>query len=117
MEAEEEDEEEEAEDSDDPWRLLVEEAFERCQSKFGERVTKYMARKGGEEEVAKMRLYMLPTYRKALVNVFVKVILWFHAMRNDRIYLSVKNAACNLKLLDDNDNEEAWESAASKRKF
>ena len=44
--AEEEEEEEESKekDSDDPWHLLIEEAFERCQSEFDERVTKHMAR-------------------------------------------------------------------------
>ena len=44
--AEEKEEEEEGkeEDSDDPWRLLIEEAFGQCQSEFDERVTKHMAR-------------------------------------------------------------------------
>ena len=43
-EAEEEDEEEadKEEDSDNPWRILIQEAFEWCQSEF-ERVTKHMA--------------------------------------------------------------------------
>ena len=43
-----------------------------------------MARQGIDEEDARKRVYdMLPTYRKALVNVFVNELLWFHAMRND----------------------------------
>ena len=48
-EAEEVEEEKEGkeEDSDDPWRLLIEQAFERWQSEFDERVTKHMARRGG----------------------------------------------------------------------
>ena len=60
---------------------------------------------------------MLPTYRKALVNVFVDEMLWFHAMKKDRIYLSVKTKVSDLKLLDDYDKEEAWKSAVNKRKF
>ena len=55
---------------------------------------------------------MLPTCRKALVHVFVNVLLWFHAMRKDHIYLSVKSTFSHLKLLDD----EAWKSSANKRK-
>ena len=61
--AEEEEEEGKEEDSDDPWRLLIEEAFERCQSEFDERVTKHMARQGLVEDDARKRVYdnMLPT--------------------------------------------------------
>ena len=33
---------------------------------------------------------MLPTYRKALANVFVDEILWVEAMKKDRIYLAMK---------------------------
>ena len=63
--AEEKEEEEEGkeEDSDDPWRLLIEEAFELYQSEFDERVTKHMARQGVDEDDARKRVYdnMLPT--------------------------------------------------------
>ena len=44
------------EDSDDPWRLLLEETFERCQSDFDERVTKHMTRQGVDEDDARKRL-------------------------------------------------------------
>ena len=60
---------------------------------------------------------MLPTYRKALANIFVNEILWFSAMKKDSIYLSVKNTPADLKLLDDYDNDEVWKCAANKRKF
>ena len=36
MEEAEAEEEGKEEDSDDPWRLMIEEAFERCQSEFNE---------------------------------------------------------------------------------
>ena len=35
-------EEDKEEDSDNPWRILIQEAFERCRSEF-ERVTKHIA--------------------------------------------------------------------------
>ena len=41
-EEEAEEEEDKEEDSDNPWRILIQEAFERCQSEF-ERVTKHIA--------------------------------------------------------------------------
>ena len=41
-EEEEEENEDKEEFSDNPWRILIQEAFERCQSEF-ERVTKHMA--------------------------------------------------------------------------
>ena len=44
------------EKSDDPWRLLIKEAFERCQSEFDERVTKHMARRGVDEEDGRKRV-------------------------------------------------------------
>ena len=50
------------------------------------------------------------------MNVFVNEMLWFHAMKKDRIYLSVKNTVSDLKLPDDFDNEEAWKYAVNKRK-
>ena len=89
--------------------LLIEEAFERCQSEFDERVTEHKARKGVDEDDARKRVYvyMLPTYRKALVHVFVNEMLWFHAMRNDHVFLSVKTTVSDLKLLDGYDNKEA----------
>ena len=70
---EEEEEGGKEENSDDPWRLLIEEAFERCQSEFYERFTEHMARQRVDEENARKRVYdnMLPTYRKALANVFM----------------------------------------------
>ena len=60
---------------------------------------------------------MLPTYRKALANIFVNEMLWFHVMRKDPIFLSVKTTVSDLKLFDDYDNEAAWKSAVNKRKF
>ena len=60
---------------------------------------------------------MLQAYRKALANSFVNEMLWFHAMRKNSIFLSVKTTVSDLKLLDDYDNEEAWKSAVNKRKF
>ena len=70
-EAEEAEEDGKEEDSDDPWCLLIEEVFERCQSEFDERVTKRMAAKWEDEEEARKKVYdnMLPTYRKALAYV------------------------------------------------
>ena len=78
-----------------------------------------MARQGVDEDDARKRVYdnMLPTYRKALANIFVNEMLWFHAMRKDPVFLSVKTTVSDLKLLDDYDNEEAWKSAANKRKL
>ena len=79
-EEEEEDEEGKEEDSDDPWRLLIEEAFERCQSEFDERVTKH-GKKGVDEDDARKRVYdnMLPTYRNALANIFFTEMVSCHA--------------------------------------
>ena len=73
----EEEEEEGKEDSDDLWPFLIEESFERCQSEFDQRVTEHMARQEVDEEDARNRVFdnMLPTYRKALVNVFVDEML------------------------------------------
>ena len=72
-----------------------------------------------DEEDAKKRVYdnMLPTYCRALVNVFDNVILCFHATKKDRINLFVKITFSDMKVLDDYDNEEAWKSFATKRKF
>ena len=89
---------------------MIEEAFERCQSEFDERVTNHMARQGENEDDARKRVYdnMLPTYRKALPNIFVHEMLWFHAMRKDTFFLFVKTTVSDLKLIEDYDNEEAW---------
>ena len=60
---------------------------------------------------------MLPAQRKELANIFVNEKLWFHAMRNDPISLSMKTTVSDLKLLEDCGNEEAWKSAVNKRNF
>ena len=51
-EEEEAEEDGKEEDSDDAWRFLIEEVFERCQSEFDVRVTKRMAKKWVDEEEA-----------------------------------------------------------------
>ena len=101
------------------WRLLIEEAFEQCQSEFDERVSKHMARQGVDEDDARKRVHdnMLPTYRKKLANIFVNEILKVHTMRKDPIFLSANITVSDLQFLDDYDNEEAWKSAVDKRKF
>ena len=78
-----------------------------------------MARLGIDEDDARKRVYdnMLPGYRKALANIFVNEMLWFHAMRKDPIFLTVKTTVSDLKLIKDYDHEEAWKSTANKRKF
>ena len=87
---------------------MIEEAFERCQSEFDERVTKHIAIQGIDEDDARKRAYN---------NIFVNELLWFHATRKDPSFLSVKTTVSDLKLLEDYDNEEAWKSAVNKRKF
>ena len=115
-------EEEEAgkeEVSDDPWRLLIEEAFEQCHTEFDERVTKHMAIQVVDEDDTRKRVYdnmLQPTETRWRTFSLIKCS-WFHAMRNDPIFLSVKTTVSDLKLLDDYDNEKAWKSAVSKRKF
>ena len=56
VEEEAEEEEGKEEKSDDPWLLLIEEAFERCQSAFNELVTKHMAIEGVDEDDARKRV-------------------------------------------------------------
>ena len=60
---------------------------------------------------------MLAAHRKRLANIFITEMLWFHAMRKDPIFLSMKTTVSDLKLLEDYDNEEAWKSAVNKRNF
>ena len=62
--------EEDKEDSDDPWRLLIEEAFERCQSEFDERVTEIMARQEVDEEAARERVYDVTNLQKSFGERF-----------------------------------------------
>ena len=68
-----------------------------------------MARQGLDVDDARKRVYdnMLPAYRKALANIFVNEMLWFHAMRKDPVFLTVKTTVSDLKLIEDYDNEEA----------
>ena len=81
------------EDSDDLWRLLIEETFERCQSEFDERVTEHMAGQRVDEGDARKQVYdnMLPTYRKASLNVFVDEMLRFHVMKKDYLLIRKKH--------------------------
>ena len=109
----------EEEDMEDPWKTLVEDAFDKCQFEFDERVNAYMTAHGVDQGNARERIYknMLPAFRKAMADAFVNVILWFHAMQKEPIYLSIKKTVSNLKYMDDYNTEEAWKSAAKTRKF
>ena len=109
----------EQEDMEDPWKMLVEDAFDKCQFEFDERVNAYMTAHGVDQGNARERIYrnMLPAFRKAMADAFVNVILWFHAMQKEPIYLSIKKTVSNLKYMDDYNTEEAWKSAAKTRKF
>ena len=60
---------------------------------------------------------MLLAQRKGLANSFVTEMYWFHVMRKDPIFLSMKTTVSDLELLEDYDNEEAWKSAVNKRNF
>ena len=114
----EEEEEDKEEDSDNPWRILIQEAFERCLSEF-ERVTVARGDIGVDQDDAQKLVYynMLPAHGKGLANSFVTEMLWFHAMRKDPIFLSMKTTVSDLKLLEDYDNEGAWKSAVNERNF
>ncbi len=110
----------EEEEQDASWDLLVEAAFEQCQPEFEERVEKYMQRDDGVDQLqAREHVFeqMKDIYRKAMVNSFVKKMLWFNALRKEPVYATIKNTVSALKMDDDYDDEEAWKSATSKRKY
>ena len=98
---------------------MIEEAFDRCQSQFDERVTKHMAGPGRCSE-ARVRQYVTSiqnTEKRWRTFSLLKCCGFMPCQRTLFSCLCVKTKVSDLKLLEDYDNEEAWKSAVNKRKF
>lgn len=103
----------------DPWDSVVQKAFEKYQDQYEEQVIKLKLQQGLSEVEARNRVYldMRGVYRKALGNVLINRIEWFHAINKAPVYKALKKTATNLMAVDDYGQEEAWKSAVSQRKY
>lgn len=126
------DSEDESEDSDDmsvaseassdldPWDNIIEEVFEQCQSQYDTKVQSLMQGDVGLDEIeAKEAVFkdMRPTYRKAIMNVLSKKLLWLNDLKHDPTYKSIKNTSNHLMAAEDYKRSEALKYAIQKRQF
>ena len=102
----------------DPWELIADEAFKKCQSQY---VSKVNAEEDSAitEKEAKERAFssMKGVYRVAMMNSFIKQLLWFNAMKKDPVYKAVKRTVNRLIDTEDYEKEEALKYAILKRQF
>ena len=114
-----ENEEATEDDAIDPWDAIVQEAFDRFQSEFEERVKDYVSKENVQESDVRQIVFedMWDIYRKAMMNIFIDKMLWFAATKREPVFTAIRKSATDLKTMDDYDDDEAWKSATSKRKF
>ena len=114
-----ENEEATEDDAIDPWDVIVKEAFDRFQSEFEERVKDYVSKENVQESDVRQIVFedMWDIYRKAMMNIFIDKMLWFAATKREPVFTAIRKSATDLKTMDDYDDDEAWKSATSKRKF
>ena len=103
----------------DPWESVVEKAFERCQEHFEEEVEKLIKTRHLGIDDAREEAYedMRSTYRKAIMDIFTKRMVWFHAMQKHPLYKAVKKTVDDLINMEDFGRDEAWKYAVKKRKY
>lgn len=104
----------------DPWRYIVEQAFQKCQSEYESTVNELMEKDAYiSESEAKENVFrsMKSTYRRAIMNSLAKELIWFDAMKNDPIYKSIKKTITQLIDTDGYDKDEAFKYGILKRQF
>ena len=103
----------------DPWDSVIERAFDKCQDQFEKEVAKMIRKRKISETGARRHVYqdMQSTYRKAVINIFTKRMVWFDEIRRHPVYKTIKKTATNFIDLEDYNPEEAWKSAIGKRKY
>ena len=106
-------------DAYDPWEGLVQKAFDECRQKFEEEVNNLTRRLSIDQADARYKAYkdLLPTFRKALVTLFIKRMTWCKAMEQDPVYKTIRKTVKRLKEDEDFESQEAWKYAVSKRKY
>ena len=104
-----------AETTSDPWDIIVNESFQRCQSLFDEGVNELIKRNSDiSEEEAEEHVFksMKESYRSAIHK-----LLWFDAMKKDPIYKTIKKTVNRLIDTEQYEHDEALKYAMLKRKF
>ena len=104
----------------DPWNIIANEAFQKCQLQFDSKVKELMEEDTDiSDSEAKEKVFrnMKSTYRLAMMNSFGSKVLWFDAMKKDPMYKSIKKTVNRLIDADDYDKEEALKYGILKRRF
>jgi hypothetical protein len=104
----------------DPWEYIVEEAFDKCQSQYETEVKELMEEDTEiSESEARENVFedMKSTYRKAMMNIFGRKLVWFDAMKKDPIYKAIKKTVNQLIATEHYEGEEALKYAILKRRF
>lgn len=111
--------ENEAGDTYDPWDSLVQKAFDECLEEYQQEVNNLTQRQHMDQTEARYKAYkhLQPTFRKALMTLFIQRITWCKAMEQDPVYKSIRRTVNSLIENDDFDRQEAWKYAVSKRKY
>lgn len=101
------------------WNSLLDETFEKMESKFQEEVDKFLEQNNTSEREAMTRVYenMKNVYRKTLMAALFEKVTWYLVMKNDPIYRAIKETAQTLRDEENYEDEESWKYAIHKRKF
>lgn len=106
-------------DAYDPWESLVQRATDECREEFEQEVDNLTQRRHMDQQEARRKAYkdLQPTFRKALMTLFIQRITWCKAMEHDPVYKTIRRTVNNLIEDEDFDRQEAWKYAVSKRKY
>lgn len=108
----------EDEDSAYAWGPIVTTVFEKHQDNLEEETRRRMEA-GKDVEGAKRSAYkaLLPLYEKSLAKVFLKRLIQHRELQKDKIYLTLKDAAREVRYNKDYDYRESYQYALKKRRF
>lgn len=103
----------------DPWQVIVDEAFDKCQPQYQNDVEKLMEDSNTSEIEAREKVFetMRKTFRKAMMNSFGSKLVWFDAMKKDRTYKSIKQTVNQLSDKESYEPAEALKYGIIKRRF
>lgn len=104
---------------DDPWYAMINRAFDDLQPQFDEKVKETIESEDVSGAKARADVYkeLRPFYRKAIVKHFLDRLLWFDAIRRDKIYKAIRDTAKRLRDEEEYQGQESWQYATKKRKY
>jgi len=102
----------------DPWDSLVNATFKECDHLFEKKMEQMKEIRKSESDARRETYEVLrPQYRKAMMAILQKRVLWFLSLQQDPVYKAIKATAREAREEDEFERQEAFLFALNKRRF